>query len=96
MACQTIQVAILGLVLVAGISLFKSSHKFEQVLTILLFGLFLFLLVWEARSRYLILYVPVIATLGIYGLNQLNSYLKKVKVHYYRNLIDKKYESEGN
>lgn len=94
-ACQIIQVAILGLVLVAGISLFKSSHKFEQVLTILLFGLFLFLLIWEARSRYLVLYVPVIATLGIYGLNQLNSYLKKVKV-YYRNLINKKYGFEEN
>lgn len=84
-ACQTIQVVMLGLVLVAGIGLFKSTHEFEQVLTILLFGLFLFLLIWEARSRYLVLYIPVISVLAIYGFSQLNSYLKKIKV-YYRDL----------
>lgn len=77
--CHMIQVSILTLVFIAGIGLVKSTDKFEQVLTITLFGVFLFLLLWETRSRYLVLYIPIILVLAIYGLGILNIWINHLK-----------------
>lgn len=73
--CHIIQVAVLALVWVGGIGLLKSTNKLEQLLTITLFGVFLFLLIWETRSRYLVLYIPVILVLAVYGIDILNSWI---------------------
>lgn len=79
--CQIIHVANLLLIVIGAISLIKATHQFEQVLTICLFGTFLFLLLWEARSRYLVLYVPIICVVAMYGLNQLNYLMEKRKAN---------------
>lgn len=75
--CQIVQVTNLLLIFIGAVSLLKSTNYFEQVLTISLFGTFLFLLLWEARSRYLVLYVPFICSIAMYGLNQLNYFIKR-------------------
>ena len=66
--CQAVQVIILALIVVSGIKLFKEKSVFEILLSIALFGTFLFLLIWETRSRYLILYLPLMMLLSVYGM----------------------------
>lgn len=78
--CQIVHVMNLFLIVIAGVSLLKSTNQLEQLLTICLFGVFLFLLIWEARSRYLVLYVPIICVLSMYGLNQLNQFIDNLKM----------------
>ncbi|MDO5794917.1 MAG: hypothetical protein Q4Q00_12110, partial [Turicibacter sp.] len=55
-------------IVVSGIKLFKEKSVFEILLSIALFGTFLFLLIWETRSRYLILYLPLMMLLSVYGM----------------------------
>lgn len=78
--CQMVHVMNLFLIVIAAISLLKSTNQFEQLLTICLFGTFLFLLIWEARSRYLVLYVPIICAVSMYGFSQLNILISKMKL----------------
>ena len=78
--CQMIHVMNLFLIVIAAISLLKSTNQLEQLLTICLFGTFLFLLIWETRSRYLVLYVPIICVVSMYGFNQLNYLISKFKL----------------
>ena len=40
------------------------------------FGLFLFLLIWETRSRYLVNFVPVFLLLGADGLRESLKWMK--------------------
>ena len=42
---------------------------------IAVFGLFLFLLIWETRSRYLVNFVPIFILLGIDGIQGIRSLL---------------------
>ncbi len=77
--CQMVHVMNLLLIVIAAISLIKSTNQFEQLLTICLFGTFLFLLIWEARSRYLVLYVPIICVVSMYGFKQLNGLISRMK-----------------
>lgn len=66
--CQAVQLVILGLIVVGGIKLFQQKSAFEIVLSIAIFGTFLFLLIWETRSRYLIVALPLIMALCVYGI----------------------------
>lgn len=73
--CQAVQVIILALIVVSGIKLFKEKSAFEILLSIALFGTFLFLLIWETRSRYLIVALPLMMALCVYGM----AAIKKLK-----------------
>ena len=66
--CQAVQVVILALIVVGSVKLFKEKSVFELVLSIAIFGTFLFLLIWETRSRYLIVALPLIMALCVYGM----------------------------
>ncbi len=68
-ASQMAHLLMMSLVVIASFDLFKKRVSFEQVLSITLFGVFLFLLIWETRSRYLVLYLPVILALASEGLS---------------------------
>ncbi len=46
-----------------------------QAVQLAVFGLFLFLLIWETRSRYLINFVPLFALLGIDGITSVENWL---------------------
>ena len=46
----------------------KGEGREAQAMQIALFGLFLFLLIWETRSRYLVNFVPVFILLSIDGI----------------------------
>ena len=46
---------------------------------IAVFGLFLFLLIWETRSRYLVNFVPIFILLGIDGIQEICSLLPMKK-----------------
>lgn len=74
---------ILFLIVIVGCSLFRKRISFEVVLSITLFGVFLFLLFWETRSRYLILYIPVMLALASHGLNKINCKINKRKLSIY-------------
>ena len=42
-----------------------------------LFGLFIFLLIWESKSKYLVNFIPIIYLVSIDGISQLHEYIKK-------------------
>lgn len=71
-AVQAIQLVMLGLMTISGVYLFKNRHSFVSVMAITLFGNFLFLLIWETRSRYLVLYLPLMMMLCTYAMASLN------------------------
>ena len=66
--CQAVQVVMLALIVVSGLKLFRKKSVFEIVLSIAIFGTFLFLLIWETRSRYLIVALPLIMAVCVYGI----------------------------
>lgn len=67
-SCQGVHLVVLLLILAGAVKLFKQKNAFESVLSITIFGTFLFLLIWETRSRYLILYLPLMMLLSVYGM----------------------------
>lgn len=76
---QMIHVAVQFLVLLSSIKILKQKSGFESVATISLFGVILFLLIWETRSRYLMIYLPVIIFLASHGFTFLSDELEKIK-----------------
>lgn len=73
------------MILLSFISL-KKEIDYEFTLRIAIFGLFLFLLIWETRSRYLINYLPIMQIISFIGVEELykaiyNSW-KNVKLIY--------------
>ena len=74
--CQAVQLNIIGMLVVAGFKLFKRKSVFEIVLSLTVFGTFLFLLIWETRSRYLVLILPVMMALCTYAMCDKNNELK--------------------
>lgn len=53
----------------------KGELREIQAMQIAVFGLFLFFLIWETRSRYLVNFVPVFILLGIDGAEKIKLYL---------------------
>lgn len=68
--CNGVQLLLLlGILLSLIRNIFeKGSIREIQAMQIAVFGLFLFLLIWETRSRYLLNFVPVFILLGIDGI----------------------------
>lgn len=67
---------LLTLILLSGFRLFKQDG-FESVITITLFGVILFLLIWEIHSRYLVLFLPMMIALAIIGFDELIERIEK-------------------
>lgn len=57
----------------------KKEDSINMITRIAIFGLFLFLLIWEARSRYIINFIPIIILSSLYGFKYLNTQ-NKIKV----------------
>lgn len=51
----------------------KSSRKEIRIQYISLLGIAMFLLIWEARSRYIYFLIPILCILGAMGLNNLSN-----------------------
>lgn len=47
---------------------YKAGHEFSVLLKGLIFGVFLFFLVWETRSRYLMNFTPVFLLVAADGI----------------------------
>lgn len=69
---QATHLVMIGLMVISGVYLFKKHHSFINVMAITIFGNFLFLLIWETRSRYLVLYLPLMMMLCTYAMASLN------------------------
>lgn len=76
---QMVHVAIQFLVLMSAIAILKKKDGFESIATISLFGVILFLLIWETRSRYVMIYLPVIVFLASHGFGVLCECFEKIK-----------------
>ena len=70
--CSAAQLLILGGILLSVLCNFlrKGEVREVQAMQLAVFGLFLFLLIWETRSRYLVNFVPVFLLLGADGLRE--------------------------
>ncbi len=71
--CNAFQLLLLsGILLSAAGNFFRKDERREiQAMQLAVFGIFVFLLIWETRSRYLVNFVPVFVLLGIDGLQGL-------------------------
>ncbi|MGM9987209.1 MAG: glycosyltransferase family 39 protein [Bacillaceae bacterium] len=82
---QFSHVVMLLCILISSVRLFIIPNHFSKVIHICLFGVFLFLILWETRSRYLVCYLPVLIVGMMYGLDELfklvneNTILNKTK-----------------
>lgn len=66
---QFSHVIILITILIGAIKAYKKPTDFVKVIHISIFGVFLFLILWETRSRYLICYLPVMILACSYGID---------------------------
>lgn len=64
---QISHITLIGSMLIGAFRLLRKKDLFESILTITIIGVFLFLLLWETRSRYLVLYLPIFLALAAYG-----------------------------
>ncbi|MEG2645617.1 MAG: glycosyltransferase family 39 protein [Clostridia bacterium] len=49
----------------------KENYKYSNILTITIFGVFLFFLFWETRSRYIANYIPVMVLIATKGIDNI-------------------------
>lgn len=80
---QIQHITILILILIAVIKNYEfnsniSNYSFIFYISIL--GLFVFLQIWETRSRYLVNFIPLFVILSFYGLEVINSFILSRKV----------------
>ncbi len=78
---QISHITLIGLMLIGAFRLLRQKNLFESILTITIIGVFLFLLLWETRSRYLVLYLPIFLALAAYGAQILKGCDLNVKNH---------------
>lgn len=78
--CSAVHLLLLAGILLSLICnlLHKGELREIQAMQLSVFGLFLFLLIWETRSRYLVNFVPVFILLGIDGVQEMGQCLKGV------------------
>ena len=63
-----LQLALLGLAVWGAIQSVRRQNWSISFVQIALLGLGLFLLLWEARSRYIVSFLPLLAVCGVWGL----------------------------
>lgn len=57
--CQFSHIVLMILILISGLINYKKPFDFIKGMQICIFGVFLFLILWETRSRYLVCFMPV-------------------------------------
>lgn len=57
----------------------NGEDHYRFVISLSNFGLILFLLIWEARSRYIVNYIPYFCILAMYGIDNFSNTVKNVK-----------------
>lgn len=80
--CQTQQILLLVFITLGALLnkyINDSAKKTKLLSSISVFGITLFLTMWEARSRYLVCYLPVIIICGLFGLLASISFIKSIK-----------------
>ena len=77
--CNAVQLLLLGGILLSVLANFRRRGETREIqaMQIAVLGLFLFLLLWETRSRYLVNFVPIFILLGIDGMSELENFLRK-------------------
>ena len=70
---QMSHIVLITLIFISSIAAFKygDKHKIVQCAQIAIFGVFLFLIIWETRSRYLVCILPMMMFAAIGGLYSL-------------------------
>ena len=90
--CQTQQILLLFFITIGALFnkyLDVSSRKVHLLSNISIFGLTMFLTIWEARSRYLVHYLPLIIISGLLGIVALLSFIKTIKKKDVVNMLKK-------
>jgi len=83
--CDGIHLCVLFALLYAGICCFRKKDKeFGLFLKLGILGLFLFLLLWETRPRYLMQYMPLILLTALQGWNFFSEKVEKSKLAIWR------------
>lgn len=79
--CNAVQLLLMGGIFLSLLSNFfyKGKTREIQAMQIAVFGLFLFLLFWETRSRYLLNFVPVFILLGMDGSKEIIERIWKMR-----------------
>lgn len=71
---------ICGVFLKTVFAVFQKTLDYDYIIMILsVVGLTVFELLFEARARYLYIYIPIYIILGIYGFRELNNWIKERK-----------------
>lgn len=66
-------------ILIGAISLFKGKKTEGHLFNISIFGVFLFLILWETRSRYLVCFLGVFMLSASNGISKVNKYINKLQ-----------------
>lgn len=78
---QVVHISILFLILVSALcNIWSKDHSYTNVLRIVMFGLMVFLLIWETRSRYITNYIPIFILIAIEGVQLLQKFLSEEKL----------------
>lgn len=77
--CSAVQLLFLGGILLSVLCSFLRRGELREIqaMQLAVFGLFLFLLLWETRSRYLVNFVPVFLLLGADGAGEIWERLRR-------------------
>lgn len=84
---QIQHLTIITLMIVLSFISIKKDINYEFTLRIAIFGLFLFLLLWETRSRYLINHLPVMQIISFIGVEELYKVISNVWKKHKLNLL---------
>lgn len=75
---QAIHVSVLIFILASSFgNIITKRNDYTNILRIVMFGIMIFLIMWEARPRYIVNYIPVFILVAVEGVNILDNYLKK-------------------
>lgn len=66
-------------ILIGAISVFKNKKTEAHLFNITIFGVFLFLLLWETRSRYLVCFLGVFILSASNGIFEINKYINRIQ-----------------
>ena len=66
-------------ILIGAISLLKGKRTETHLFNITIFGVFLFLILWETRSRYLVCFLGVFMLSASNGIFEINKYINKLQ-----------------
>lgn len=66
-------------ILIGAIRIFKNKKTQGYLFNITIFGVFLFLILWETRSRYLVCFLGVFMLFASNGIFEVNKYINKIQ-----------------